>query len=53
MFVNMIAAIVVMVFLSTIAGSTYSWKRNVKISHRPGAGGLRLPRVLGMNLPLY
>src|SRR6478752_4904138 len=32
LFVNMIAGIVFMVFISTLAGSNYSWKRNVKIA---------------------
>jgi hypothetical protein len=53
MFVNMIAGIVFMVFLSTIAGSTYSWKRNIKISIGLVLMAFFFARVLGMNLPLY
>jgi small-conductance mechanosensitive channel len=52
-FVNMIAGIVVMVFLSTIAGTTYSWVRNVKISIGLVLMAFFFARVLGMNLPLY
>ncbi|NML47549.1 tripartite tricarboxylate transporter TctB family protein [Ramlibacter sp. G-1-2-2] len=53
MFVNMIVGIVVMVFLATIAGTTYSWKRNVKISIGLVLMAFFFARVLGMNLPLY
>jgi hypothetical protein len=52
-FVNMIAAIVAMVFLSTIAGSNYSWFRNVKISIGLVLMAFVFARLLGMNLPLY
>ena len=53
MFVNMIAGIVFMVFLATLAGSTYSWKRNLKIAAGLVAMAFFLARGLGMNLPLY
>jgi hypothetical protein len=53
LWVNMIAGIVVMTFLSTVAGSTYSWKRNVKISIGLVLMAFFFARVLGMNLPLY
>lgn len=53
MFVNMIAGIIFMVFLSTVAGSDYSWKRNVKISIGLILMAFFLARGLGMNLPLY
>ena len=52
-FVNMILAIVVMVFIAAIAGSTYSWVRNVKVSIGLVLMAFFFARVLGMNLPLY
>lgn len=52
MFVNMIAGIVVMVFVTTVAGSSYSWKRNVKIALGQIAMAFVLVKLLGMNLPL-
>ena len=53
MFVNMIVGIVCMVFIATLAGSSYSWKRNVKISLGLVAMAFVLSKFLGMNLPLY
>jgi hypothetical protein len=53
MFVNMIAAIIFMVFCATLAGTTYSWKRNVKISIGLLAMAFVFAKLLGMNLPLY
>jgi hypothetical protein len=53
MFVNMFTAIVAMVFLATLAGSNYSWKRNVKISIGLCLMALVFAKLLGMNLPLY
>ena len=52
-FVNMIVAIVVMVFIAAMAGSTYSWVRNVKVSIGLVLMAFFFARVLGMNLPLY
>ena len=52
-YVNMIAGIVFMVFFSTLAGSSYSWVRNVKISLGLVAMALALQKLLGLNLPLY
>jgi hypothetical protein len=52
-FVNMIAGIIFMVFCSTVAGTTYSWVRNVKISAGLIAMALVLQKLLGLNLPLY
>ena len=52
MLVNMIAGIVVMVFATTVAGSSYSWKRNVKIALGQIAMAFVLVKLLGMNLPL-
>ena len=51
--VNMLAAVVVMVFVSTIAGKNYSWKRNVKISIGLCLMAFVFAKFLGMNLPLY
>jgi predicted MFS family arabinose efflux permease len=53
MFVNMFAAIVFMVFFATMAGSNYSWRRNVKISIGLCLMALVFAKLLGMNLPLY
>lgn len=52
-YLNMIAGIVFMVFCSTLAGSSYSWVRNVKISAGLVAMALVLQKLLGLNLPLY
>ena len=53
LFVNMIAAIVAMVFIATLAGKDYSWKRNIKISLGLVAMAFVFADFLGMNLPLY
>jgi hypothetical protein len=53
MFVNMIAGIVCMVFLASVAGTNYSWKRNVKVCIGLILMAFFFARVLGMNLPLY
>jgi hypothetical protein len=53
MFVNMLVAIVVMVFISTFAGTNYSWVRNVKISIGLVLMAFVFAKLLGMNLPLY
>lgn len=52
-YVNMIIGITFMVFLSTLAGSSYSWVRNVKISGGLITMALALQKLLGLNLPLY
>ena len=52
-YVNMIAGIVFMVFCSTLAGTSYSWMRNVKISAGLVTMALVLQKFLGLNLPLY
>jgi hypothetical protein len=51
--VNMLAAIVTMVFVSTLAGKDYSWKRNIKISIGLCLMAFVFAKFLGMNLPLY
>ncbi len=53
LFVNMIAAIIVMVFVATLAGTSYSWWRNVKITAGLVAMAFVFAKLLGMNLPLY
>ena len=53
LFVNMIAAIVFMVFFATLAGTNYSWKRNVKIAIGLVLMAFVFSKFLGMNLPLY
>ena len=52
-YVNMIVGIIFMVFCSTLAGTSYSWVRNVKISAGLIAMALALQKLLGLNLPLY
>ena len=52
-YVNMIVGIIFMVFCSTLAGSSYSWVRNVKISAGLVAMALVLQILLGLNLPLF
>jgi predicted MFS family arabinose efflux permease len=51
--VNMTVAIVAMVFIATLAGTTYSVKRNVKIAIGLCLMALVFAKLLGMNLPLY
>ena len=51
--VNMLVAIVTMVFIATLAGTNYSWKRNVKISIGLCLMAFVFAKLLGMNLPLY
>lgn len=53
LFVNMTAAIVFMVFIATLAGSNYSWKRNLKIAAGLVVMAFGFAKLLGMNLPLY
>jgi hypothetical protein len=53
LFVNMLVAVVTMVFIATLAGTSYSWKRNVKISIGLCLMAFVFARLLGMNLPLY
>lgn len=52
-YLNMMAAIVFMVFCSTLAGTSYSLMRNVKISAGLIAIAFALQKLLGVNLPLY
>jgi hypothetical protein len=51
--VNMIAGIVFMVFFSSLAASSYSTLRNIKISVGLVAMAFAFQKLLGLNLPLY
>ena len=51
--VNMIAGIVFMVFCASVAGTSYSAMRNLKISAGLIAVALAFQKLLGFNLPLY
>jgi len=52
-YVNMIVGIISMVFLATIAGSSYSVARNIKICVGLIAVAFMFWKVLGLQLPLY
>jgi len=50
---NMIAGIVFMVFCASLAGTSYSVMRNIKISAGLIAVAFAFHKLLGLNLPLY
>jgi hypothetical protein len=52
-FLNMTLAIVFLVFCATLAGTSYSVVRNIKISLGLIAVALAFKHLLGLNLPLY
>jgi len=52
-FVNMILGIIFLVFCSTLAGTSYSLVRNVKISLGLIAVAFAFKQFLGLALPLY
>lgn len=52
-FVNMIAAIVFLAFFSTLAGTSYSLMRNLKIAIGLVIVAFGFRDLLGLNLPLY
>ena len=52
-FVNMILGIVFLVFCSTLAGTSYSLVRNVKIAIGLIAVAFAFKQFLGLSLPLY
>ena len=52
-FINMTLGIVFLVFCSTLAGTSYSWVRNVKVSLGLLAIAFAMSKFLGVNLPLY
>ncbi len=51
-FVNMIAGIVVLVFCSAFAASSFSWFRSVKVAAGLIAVAFAFQKGLGLNLPL-
>jgi Tripartite tricarboxylate transporter TctB family len=51
--VNMIVGIVFMVFFSTIAGSSYSFVRNIKVAAGLIAVAFAFQKLLSLSLPLY
>jgi hypothetical protein len=52
-YINMILAIIFLVFCSTFAGTSYSVVRNIKISAGLIAVAFGFQYFLGLNLPLY
>ena len=52
-FINMILGIVFLTFCSTLAGTSYSVVRNIKISLGLIAVAFAFKHLLGLNLPLY
>jgi hypothetical protein len=52
-FVNMTVGIVFLVFCATLAGSSYSVVRNLKIAAGLVAVAFAFHKLLGLNLPLY
>ena len=51
--INMMAGITFMVFCSSIAGTSYSVVRNLKVSVGLIAVAFAFQKLLGLNLPLY
>ena len=52
-YLNMIVGIVFMVFCASMAGTSYSVMRNLKISAGLIAVAFAFQKLLGLNLPLY
>jgi len=52
-FINMTAGITAMVFVVSLAASSYSWSRNLKIAAVLIAVAFAFQKFLGLNLPLY
>jgi cytochrome c oxidase subunit IV len=50
---NMVAGIVFMVFCASLAGTSYSLVRNLKVSVGLIAVALAFEKLLGLSLPLY
>jgi hypothetical protein len=50
---NMIAGIVLMVFIAGLAASTPSWRRNVKVAIGLVIIAFGFQKLLGLSLPLY
>ena len=53
LYLNMIVGIVFMVFCASMAGTSYSVMRNLKISAGLIAVAFAFQKLLGLNLPLY
>ena len=53
LYINMIVGILFLVFFSTLAGTSYSWWRNVKIAAVLIAIAFMFKDGLGLQLPLY
>lgn len=49
---NMVAGIALMVFIASLAGTSYSWQRNLKIAAGLIAVAFAFQKLLGLNLPL-
>lgn len=49
---NMVAGIVLMVFVASLASTSYSWKRCLKIAAGLVAVAFAFQKLLGLNLPL-
>ena len=52
-YLNMTVGIVFMVFVSTVAGTSYSVVRNIKVCVGLWLIAFAMARLLGVNLPLY
>jgi hypothetical protein len=52
-FLDMAVGIVFMVFVGSLAGTSYSWKRNLQISAGLIAVAFAFQKLLGLNLPLF
>jgi hypothetical protein len=52
-YVNMVVGIIFLVFCSTLAGTSYSWTRNVLIAAALVGIAFAFQRGLGLQLPLY
>ncbi|WP_422016954.1 tripartite tricarboxylate transporter TctB family protein [Roseateles sp.] len=50
---KMLAGIVFLVFVASLAGASFSWRRNVKIALGLIAVAFAFQKLLGLNLPLY
>lgn len=53
LWLDMAVGITFMVFVATLAGTRYSWKRNVVISAGLIGVALAFQQLLGLNLPLF
>jgi Tripartite tricarboxylate transporter TctB family len=51
--INMVVGIVALVFIASLAGSSYSWKRNLQVSAGLIAVAVAFQKLLGLNLKLW